>query len=223
MSEQPNTPAPEAPKPEAPKPAEPGAPAPQGDTKPPWGSNEEFNPQKAWDLIQGLRSDKERLSKREALTDEHKSKLAEYDRLAEASKTELQKAQEAAQSNAQRAQALLDRAVQAEIKALANQFADPEDAHVFLDVKKYAGKDGDIDTAAIQADLADLLTRKPHLGKSPESRTPAPNPAQGSSGGGASGPSQLSEADVQRMYAAKDYAGIEKARQEGRLSNLLGG
>jgi polyhydroxyalkanoate synthesis regulator phasin len=27
------------------------------DTKPPWGSDEDFNPQKAWDLIQNLRGD----------------------------------------------------------------------------------------------------------------------------------------------------------------------
>jgi ribosomal protein L2 len=92
----------------------------------------------------------------------------------------------------------------------------------FLADKNYASGD-DVDTASIKADLADLLARKPHLGKSPTSRTPAPNPAQGSSGGGAGGPSQLSEADVKRMYDAKDYAGIEKARQEGRLSKLLGG
>ena len=33
---------------------------------------------------------------------------------------------------------------------------------------------------------------------------------------------QLSQADVQKMYAAKDYDGINKARAEGRLNTILG-
>lgn len=106
-------------------------------------------------------------------------KAAEWDRLAEASKSELERAQEAASNSEKRAAALVDRAVRAEIKAMAaDGYADPEDAAAFLDLSKYA-KDGDIDTAAIKADLGDLLARKPHLGKTPTSRVPAPNPAQG--------------------------------------------
>jgi hypothetical protein len=60
------------------------------------------------------------------------------------------------------------------------------------------------------------------LGKSPETRVPAPNPAQGSSGHGTPAPQQLTQSDVQRMYAAKDYDGIDKARSEGRLNTVLG-
>jgi hypothetical protein len=154
---------------------------------------------------------------------EAEPKLTEYDRLIEASKSELERAQEKANTEAGRAQALLQRAVAAEVKAVASQgFADPEDAAAFLDLTKYANADGDIDADAIRNDLADLLSRKPHLGKSPTSRVPAPNPAQGSSGSGPANPAQLTEADVKRMYAAKDYAGIEQARQEGRLANVLG-
>ena len=33
---------------------------------------------------------------------------------------------------------------------------------------------------------------------------------------------QMSQADVQKMYAAKDYDGINKARAEGRLNTILG-
>lgn len=33
---------------------------------------------------------------------------------------------------------------------------------------------------------------------------------------------QLTEADVQRMYAAKQYAAIEEARTAGRLATVLG-
>jgi len=84
----------------------------------------------------------------------------------------------------ERASKLLNRAVSAEVKAAASGFADPEDAAAFLDLSKYATPDGDVDTEALKSDLADLLVRKPHLGKTPGSRLPAPNPAQGSSGAG---------------------------------------
>ena len=71
----------------------------------------------------------------------------------------------------------------AEIKTLAEGFADPTDALESLDPKKYATDDGDVDTEAIKADLAELLERKPHWAK-PQQRTTTmrPNPAQGRSG-----------------------------------------
>lgn len=219
MSTQPIEPAPVAPVTDAPKPAEPAAAAPQA-SKPPWGDPENFDAEKAWALIENLRTEK----KAPRLSDEDKAKLAEYDKLLDSQKTAEQKAQDARVAAEKRAEALVARAVKAEVKALAaSGFADPEDAAAFLDLSKYAPADGDVDTEAIKSDLADLLSRKPHLGKSPANRLPAPNPAQGSSASGSAEPSQLSEADVQRMYAAKDYAGIEKARQEGRLTKVLGG
>ena len=51
---------------------------------PPWGSDDEFDPQKAWNLIQGLKADKEKLSARPVLTDEMQAELAEWQRLKEA-------------------------------------------------------------------------------------------------------------------------------------------
>lgn len=207
----------------APKPQEPVATAPEKkpEDAPPWG--EDFDAEKAWKLVQNLRADKEKLSSRPTLSDEQKQRLEEYDRLVAASKSELEKAQEAAQTNEQRAQALLTRAVKAEVRALASQgFTDPEDAAAFLDLSSYANDSGEVNTEQIRADLADLLERKPHLGKQPETRKPQPNPAQGASASGSSGPAQLSEKEVKDMYAARDYEGIEKARQEGRLQNILG-
>lgn len=222
MSDQPTTTAPEAtsPAPGAPTaPQEPAAASPEAAT-PPWG--EDFDAEKAWNLVQNLRADKEKLQKRPALTDEQRQKIEEFDRLAEASKSELERAQEAAQTNAARAQALLDRTIKAEVKALASQgFADPEDASAFLDLSKYANGDGDVDSEAIKADLAALLQRKPHLGKSPEHRTPAPNPAQGSSGSGASGPVQRSAEWVKQQSAAGNHEAISKARAAGELDDYL--
>lgn len=197
---------------------EPAAAAPEA---PPWG--EDFDAEKAWTLVQNLRADKERLQKRPALTDEQAARLSEYDKVLEGQKTAEQKAQDALAAAEKRAQSLFERSVLAEVKALAaDGFADPSDAAVFLgDLKKYASGD-DVDAESIKTDLADLLSRKPHLGKSPANRTPAPSPAQGSSGSGQPQVTQLTQADVQRMYAAKDYDGIEKAREEGRLNTVLG-
>jgi hypothetical protein len=73
------------------------------------------------------------------------------------------------------------------VKALAAaEFADPEDAHAFLDLNSYVDDDGDVDTAAIQQDLKDLLKRKPHLAKPADTspRAPKADRTQGSSGNG---------------------------------------
>lgn len=187
----------------APKAQEPAAATPEPASEaPPWG--DDFDAEKAWNLVQNLRADKEKLQQRPTLSDEQKTKLSEYDRLVEASKTELERAQEAAKQEAERASSLLSRAVKSEVKALAQGFADPEDAAAFLDLGKYATGDGDVDTESIKADLADLLQRKPHLGKSPDSRLPAPNPAQGSSSQGA-----------RPASPADQFANIIRARLQG--------
>jgi hypothetical protein len=148
---------------------------------PPWGDPEQFDPEKAWNLIQGLRADKEKLSGRPVLDDEAREKLAEYDRLVEASKTDLQRAQEAAQQNEQRATRAEQRAVKSEISRLADAFADPSDALDSLDPSDYVTDDGDVDVEAIKTDLAELLERKPHWGKPAAPTGMRPNPAQGRS------------------------------------------
>lgn len=82
------------------------------------------------------------------------------------------------------------------VQALAADFADPSDAvssPEFADLGKYLDAGGQIDEAAIQADLAALLERKPHW-RRPEGaqgpRLPAPNPAQGTSGRTAATPGE---------------------------------
>ncbi len=59
------------------------------------------------------------------------------------------------------------RLVRAEVKALATAtFADPEDAHLFLDLDDIdVDDDGEVDTKAIETALKDVLRRKPHLAK----------------------------------------------------------
>jgi len=69
------------------------------------------------------------------------------------------------------------------VRSQVQAFADPADAFGELDLDSYIDSDGDIDEAAIEADLAALLARKPHWAKSqpPEGpRRPAPDRTQAS-------------------------------------------
>lgn len=110
--------------------------------------------------------------------DELQAKVAEFENR---DKSDLEKATAAADAAAKRAEAATARAVRAEVKALAAEsFADADDAAAFLDLAKYTGTDGEIDTTAIQADLTALLERKPHLARPVDTpRGPRPDPAQG--------------------------------------------
>jgi hypothetical protein len=58
---------------------------------PPWGTEENFDPARAWTLIENLRAEKERLSARPPLTAEQQTQLDEYQRLVEASQTEAER------------------------------------------------------------------------------------------------------------------------------------
>ncbi|OLT13067.1 hypothetical protein BJF79_03670 [Actinomadura sp. CNU-125] len=113
--------------------------------------------------------------------------LAEEARQAKAAQqTEAERLQSQLGEKEQQIGALRARAVKSEVRALAAAtFADPTDPEALLDLTSYATDDGDIDTDAIKVDLADLLERKPHLGKpkptEPEQRRrPAPDRTQAS-------------------------------------------
>lgn len=86
-----------------------------------------------------------------------------------------------------RFKAVQQRAVRSEVRALAAaEFADPDDAHAFLDLDAFVSEDGEIDADGIREGLTDLLKRKPHLAKPIDNppRRPAPDRTQGSSGNG---------------------------------------
>lgn len=82
------------------------------------------------------------------------------------------------------------RLVEARVQALAGSevgerkaFTDPEDAVSQLELSSYIDESGDIDEAAIEADLQALLERKPHWARvqPPEGpRRPAPDRTQAS-------------------------------------------
>lgn len=78
----------------SPQPAPPsGQPAQPQPTAPPWGTADQFDPEKAWSLIQNLRGDVAQQKARVAELTPYEQKAKE---LEEAQKTELQRAQEAA-------------------------------------------------------------------------------------------------------------------------------
>lgn len=150
-------------------------------------------------------------------------KLSEYDRLVAASQSDLERAQGAAQQAEAKVQQITTRAVAAEVKAAAaDLFADPSDAAAFLALDGYVSDDGEIDTGRIAADLTDLLQRKPHLAKAPQTRLPAPNPALGASASGPAEVSQMSREEVERLAREGKHDEINAAREAGRLNSLLG-
>jgi len=111
------------------------------------------------------------------------------------------------------------RILRAEIRAAAKgRLADPKDALTFLDLDQFeVGEDGEIDPEEIEEAIADLLKDKPYLAAATAKRF------QGSGDGGAarkaSRPKQLTRADLKSMTPEQ----IDKASNEGRLDDLLGG
>lgn len=121
---------------------------------------------------------------------------ARVDEFEDRDKSEIDRATARLQEAERTAQSYRDRAVRAEVRALAaTAFADPEDAAAFLDLSRYV-EGGEIDTEAIQADLSELLSRKPHLAKPTGPRVPQPDPSQGARSDGPAGlDEQIREAE----------------------------
>jgi hypothetical protein len=101
--------------------------------------------------------------------DELKKRASEYDKIAEKSKTDLERAvdaarNEGAQTAMQKANARL---VKAEARALAaaNKFRDPSDAVAFLgDLSDVSvTDDGEVDAKKLSAALTELAKQKPYL------------------------------------------------------------
>jgi hypothetical protein len=110
--------------------------------------------------------------------DELARKVQEFE---DAKKSDLEKAQAQADRAKEREAKAVARSVRSEIKVAASgQFADPSDATDVLmrDPNKYVDADGEIDTDAIESDLADLLERKPHWAKAAPASAPAAEPEQ---------------------------------------------
>jgi len=144
---------------------------------------------------------RERLKKLEPLA-------TEYQKLQDAQKSESERLNEQLAEANRQVEAIRTRAVKSEVRAMAaNSFADPDDAASALDLPTYVDSDGEIDTAAIEADLAELLQRKPHWAKPAQAppqegpRRPAPDRTQ------ASGAKQ-----TRTQNPADEFAGFLKSR-----------
>lgn len=163
--------------PAVPVPADPANPAdPAGPTPKDWQAEAE-----KW---QKLSRQNETRAKENAAA---AKRLAE---LEEADKTEAQKLADKLAAAEERATAATKRAVSAQIKAMATgRFADSGDAVDALNAggTSFLGADGQIDEAAIEAALTDLMERKPHWKAESGPRTPRPDPSQGPRPGGTVG------------------------------------
>jgi hypothetical protein len=130
-------------------------------------------------------------------------KAAELQRIKDAEKTDSERLNDQLAAAQAQIAATRKRLVTARVQAIAGAasddraaFADPEDAVGALDLNSYIDSDGDIDEAAIEADLQALLGRKPHWAKAqpPEGpRRPAPDRTQAS---GANKQRSLDPSDV---------------------------
>lgn len=114
------------------------------------------------------------------------------------------------------------RILRSELRAAATgKLADPADAALFIDVSKFeVTDDGDVDQAALNEAITELIEKKPHLAAQKVNRFDGAAD-QGAKGKDA-GPQQLGQADLDRMKAAGDDDGIAQARAEGRFNTLLG-
>lgn len=105
--------------------------------------------------------------------DDLKAKAAKFDEADSASKTELQKLQDALAERDAKIADLPKQARQQAIRFASEAskagFLDPEDALAFIDVDL-------ADTEAVKTALAELAERKPHLVRAPEKHTPPRRP-----------------------------------------------
>ncbi len=136
---------------------------PEGDTFVAPANQDEF------DRMVGARLARERA--KYADYDDLKAKASKFDEVDAASKSELQRAQDAIAERDRQLADLPKVARQQAIRfaSLASQrgFLDPEDALVFIDADLG-------DEAAVKAALDDLATRKPHLVRQEEAPTKTP-------------------------------------------------
>lgn len=118
-------------------------------------------------------------------------------------------------------QKLAARSAQVELAVFKAAGAAGGDPAALLDSSSFLAKAYELDPsdpAAMTAAIQEAVSSNPRLGAAAASRTPAPNPAQGSSGSGTGAPQILDQAELDRMSPAE----IIKARDDGRLNRLLG-
>lgn len=161
-----------------------------------------FDRKQAEAKIRKANSEAQNLRKR---LKELEPKAEELQRIKDAEKSESERLNDQLEAAKTQIAKTRQRLVRSQVQALAGSasgdrpaFADPADAFGELDLDSYIDGDGDIDEAAIEADLQALLERKPHWAKSqPQEgpRRPAPDRTQ------ASGANKTRPADPRDEFA----------------------
>lgn len=166
---------PQPPTPEPPK--APAAQAPPADApKPPWeASGEDFDPQRAWNLIQNLRSD----------LDKAKPVLDEHERLRRASMEDNERLTEDLTKSNQREQTWRNQAIRAQAEQMATgKFVSTKAAVAMIGDLSEFGTDEGIDIPKLQARLDQLAAEEPNLVVPQGTPGFTPNRGQGQSGTG---------------------------------------
>lgn len=142
------------------------------------------------------------------------AKAQEYDKLEEASKSELQRAQDAAQRSDAQVAEMRNEIASAKIEAaLAGIVDDPSAVVADLNVAKFLDANGAVDAEAVKA-LRERYEAFAPPGNGP--RTPQPTPGQGANTQPAAG--QLTREALKTMSPAE----IVAAQAAGQLNDVLG-
>lgn len=169
--------------------AEPGTPANQ-ETKPPWGSDDEFDPAKAWKLIENLRGD---LTKAKTIPDDVAEKAKKWEEAEAAKKPELERVagdRDTHKGRADKAEAELTG-----LRAALKHGVTGEDLEDFLEAL------GSGTAEEIEKRAAKLAPRFGTAGGSTEGDAPRRRPSPALKGGGA--PDQEPEERDPRKLAAQ--------------------
>lgn len=177
------------------------------------------------DVNRLIAAEKRRLLAEQPDLTELRTKAAKLDELEAANKTELEKAQGKVVEAERKAAESADRAKRALLKAAVVNAAhkanaiDPDAVFALIDQSKMTvSDDGTVD--GIDDALKALLAEKTFLvGK------PTTPPVGGNADGGARGApvqGQLTVDDIKRLYREGKHEEVEKARQEGRLTQAMG-
>ncbi|SDL01114.1 hypothetical protein SAMN04488074_108240 [Lentzea albidocapillata subsp. violacea] len=143
-----------------------------------------------------------KLAKAETTAREHRDKAKRLDEIEASQQSETERATARATAMEQQFATMRRTAVDAEIRAAATGWADPSDAPRYLDDRdRYLTEDGTVDTAAIAADLAAVLTQRPHLARVDGPRRPAPDPSQGQRNGPSGVAEQIRDAEARGDWA----------------------
>lgn len=187
----PATPTPTAPPKSTPPPA-------ATEKQPPWGKPENFDAEKAWELIQNLRTEKADPGLRTELDQLRQQQQAQRDALAAALGVKPEETSDA-DKLAQQIQGLQGQILASERRALAVEFKVPEDMLTASDADGMRKQAESLVQFAQAAHYAAVATTQPPATPPPAFQV---NPGQGQGGGPAS-PDALADAEYEKYYPTK--------------------